>query len=213
MKFAEWLRQASRRRWVSIDDLYDSWLTCLMRVVHRFVRKRKVTQRSRAFWTPEIARLVKTRRRCLRAYRRCPTTIAHRRYRDAHVASRAAIRAAKENLMRQQASFLAKAGRHQVFNRFRMISQSNEDPVPQLVVNGEILRDKKGQVSAFNEYFSRVGEERPEDRFDNEFKAKIDERIATHDFFRELKKQHETGEPISRSEVEGQFTDSVHTRH
>ena len=202
-QLGEWLRVASRREWLSVDELYDSWLSCLLSVVHRFIRKRKLTQRSRAFWTPEIKHLVAVRRQCLRASRRDPTTIAIKRYKEAHRASREAIRAAKEKLTRLQASFLTKAGRNQVFKRFRTISRSNKDPVPELMVNGKIQRSKKAQVEAFNGYFARAGEEQPEDAFDNEFKAEIDEEIATHGFVKELKEQHETGDPISRQEVEG----------
>ena len=96
-----------------------------------------------------------------------------------HRASRGTIRAAKENLTRQQAAFLSKANRKDLFKRFRKVSETDEDPVPELVVNGEILTDKKEQTAAFNECFSQVGEERPEDSFESQFKTRIDEAIWT----------------------------------
>jgi len=166
-----WLERARSGNFLDIDQLYDSWLQSLMCVARRVVPMRKLTFRSRAFWNPQIARLVAKRRRCLRVYRKYPTDINSDRYRVAHLASRKAIREAKEKLTRRNVEFLSKANRSEIFNRFRRVTRATEEQIPILVSDGDILRDRPSQVRAFNTYFSKAGEERESDDFDNDFKA------------------------------------------
>jgi len=117
-----WLQRAESEVFADVDKMYDSWLQSLMSVVHRTVPRRKLTFRSRAFWNPQIAKLVAKRRRRLRVYRKYPTRINYQRYRVAHVASRKEIREAKEKLTKKNVEFLAKASRSEIFNRFRRVT-------------------------------------------------------------------------------------------
>lgn len=190
-----------------IDALYQSWLDCLMRVVHKFVPLRKLTHRSRAFWTPEIARLVATRRKCLRLFRKWPNEVNRERYRAAHHASRAAIRRSREQLEKDCATFLATASRQDVFNRFRKSSKNNEEPVPTLVVNDEVLTEREQQTHAFNTFFSSAGEERTEDGFDNNFKCEVDSFVNNFDYRQQLRNYDGPSSPITLREIEEAIAD------
>jgi len=188
-----------------VDELYQSWLDIVLKVAHRNVPRRKLTYRSRAFWSPKIEELVQKRRKYLRASRRCPTRFAEYRYHRAHRAARAAIRAAKLRLTRDTAEFLAKAGKQEIFNRFRRASRSYEEQIPTIVVDGKVLRDRASQTRAFNDYFSKAGEERPQDKFDNNFKEDVEREIRSRNTNLDLE-VHSDG---SRSITEGEVKQAV----
>lgn len=196
-----WLSRAKSGEFPDLDQLYDSWLQSLMGVVCSIVPKRKLTSRSRAFWNPQIARLVSKRRRRLRVYRKYPTRTNYKRYKLAHLASRGAIREAKEKLTKRNIEFLSKANRNEIFNRFRRVTRSTEEQIPTLISDGDILRDRPSQVRAFNSYFSKAGEERNSDSFDNDFKAYVENFVLTYDLSEELRSEDDASRRISVQEV------------
>jgi len=185
----------------TVDILYQSWLDIVLQVAHRCIPRRKLTHRSRAIWSPKIEELVRRRRKYLRAKCRCPTLFAQYTYQRAHRAARDAIRAAKIRLTQETAKFLAKASKQEIFNRFRRASRSYEEQIPTIVVDGKVLRDRPSQIRAFNDYFSKAGEERPEDKFDNIFKDQVDREIRARDTDLDLDFQDGGSRLITEEEV------------
>jgi len=202
-EFVRWLESARSGAFLTVEQMFDTWLDSLLLVVGKCVPRRKLTYRSRAFWSPKIERLVKRRRRYLRAYRRYPTEVARNRYKAAHTAVRSAIRAAKEKLTRSNAEYLRKASRQELFSRLRRVSRSLETQIPTLVVNGEVLQDRISQVRAFNDYFSTAGEERQGENFDNDFKRRIERFVSSYDYDGELWNKDDASRDITVSEIEG----------
>lgn len=105
---------------------------------------------------------------------------------EAHRAPRAVIKSSREQLDKECASFPATASLHEVFTRFRRSSASPEEPAPTLVVGDEVLRSKLDQTKAFCTFFSFAYEKKAEDRFDNEFKNKVDSFVEDFNFQHEL---------------------------
>ena len=151
-------------------------------MVNRTVPIRKLTLRSRAFWSDEIGQLVAKRRRCLRRFRRYKTLKAKADYTLANRKAREAIRTAKSAVVRAQAEFLANASRGEVYRRYRRITSRPQNPLPVLKVGNRILRNRKEQADALSYRFSTLGEERADDDFDGDFKAGVDRAIASHNF-------------------------------
>jgi len=196
-----WLESAEANPEMSLDELYQSWVSALMSVVNRFVPLRKLTSRSRAFWNPEIARLVATRRRYLRLYRKFPNPVAKLRYQKAHRASREAIKASKERLKKEQAEFLASATKEEIHRRYRRATSGPKTQVPVLVVRDRVLHDRKSQAEAFRSYFSNAGAEKPGTQFDSDFKCSIEDSVAAFDIESELKVEDGPNSRITEQEV------------
>ena len=180
---SNWFEQMSRPNCParSIDALYQSWVDTVQSIVNEIVPTRKLTFRSRAFWSDDIARLVTRRRRCLRRSRRYKTIKARREYALANRNAREAIRHAKNDLLRAQAQFLASASRGDVFRRYRRVTSRPQRPLPVLKVGDRVLRGRREQAEALNSRFSTRGDERPDDNFDNAFRDSVDRAFAQLD--------------------------------
>ena len=75
-------------------------------------------------------------------------------------------------------------------------------PIPVLKVDDTLSHDRKQQADALNQRFSKAGDKRPDDNFDNDFKMSLEQAIAAHEFGEERNAEARTNVKITRQEVE-----------
>jgi len=198
---SSWLESAKSDPDRPLDELYKGWTKVLLGVVDDVVPIRKLTSRSRAFWTPEIERLVATRRKYMNLYYKYPTKGSYERYKEAHRASRLAIRAAKARLKEEQAKFVASATKEEIHRRYRRILRAPKKQIPVLVVGDRVFHDRESQVRALNEHFSKAGADKPGVKYDHEFKRSVEAMVAEFDLAAEVDDDEGSNSPITHQEV------------
>jgi len=198
---SSWLAVAESDPDRPLDELYKGWVDVLLGVVDQIVPLRKLTSRSRAFWSPEIEKLVVARRKYLHLYRNYPTKGSYERYQRAHKASRAAIKASKDRLKEEQAEFVASATKEDIYRRYRRANRAPKKHIPVLVVGDRLLYDRAPQVQALNAHFSSAGADKPGVRFDADFKRYVESVVESFDIAAEVADDEGSSSPITLQEV------------
>ena len=147
------------------DELYISWIECILEVARSVIPKKKVSAASKPAVSEKLGKLSRLRKRAIRMKNRRDTPMLRERIRSYTIEIQSELELAKIRSVERLLEFPVNATYDDLWERFKKITRAVSKVGTVLQQGGRSIYTNEDKVREFNDFFANRGAEGKEDNF------------------------------------------------